>query len=168
MSCSYSLSFCVPPPLQKEYVKQQQSSSPKLYSFSGGMLDQSAWTTMGWIGWAMAWGTGLPDGVCGRVGFCGAVLWASAVSGQLALERSEVSSFGFAPACGSLRDGVKSRPLSVRIANVHELRIEKETGCYLDYLGLAANKLLKNPKNPVHKHTYSPPNPNAADTCAYW
>ena len=54
-----------------------------LYSFSGGMLDQSAWTTMGWIGWAMAWGTGLPDGVCGRalwgllllrsgaVGFCG-------------------------------------------------------------------------------------------------
>ena len=43
---------------------------------------------------------------------------------------------GFAPACGSLRDGVsiKSRPLSVRIANVHELRIEKETGCYLDYL----------------------------------
>ena len=43
---------------------------------------------------------------------------------------------GVAPPCGSLRDGVgiKSRPLSVRIANVHELRIEKETGCYLDYL----------------------------------
>ena len=104
-------------------------------------------------------------GFCGQrsgaEGFCGP-------PGSLALERSEVSSFGFAPACGSLRDGVKSRPLSVRIANVHELRIEKETGCYLDYLGLAANKLLKNPKNPVHKHTYSPPNPNAADTCAYW
>ena len=65
MSCSYSLSFCVPPPLQKEYVKQQQSSSPKLYSFSGGMLDQSPCAT-GCIRWAMAWGKGLPDGVCGR------------------------------------------------------------------------------------------------------
>ena len=84
MSCSYSLSFCVPPPLQKGYVKQQQSSSPKLYSFSGGMLDQSAWTTMGWIGWAMAWGKGLPDGAVVLFGgSCGAVLWASAVSGAV-------------------------------------------------------------------------------------
>ena len=65
MSSLYSLSFCVPPPLRQSYVKQQQQSL-KLYSFSGGMLDQSAWTTMGWIGWAMAWCKGLPDGVCGR------------------------------------------------------------------------------------------------------
>ena len=43
---------------------------------------------------------------------------------------------GFAPACGSLRDPIETKTQGhlLRIANVHELRIEKETGCYLDYL----------------------------------
>ena len=62
MSSLYSLSFCVPPPLQQSY---ELFWCLKSYSFSGGMLDQSPCAT-GCIGWAMAWGKGLPDGVCGR------------------------------------------------------------------------------------------------------
>ena len=62
MSSLYSLSFCVPPPLQQAY---ELFWCLKSYSFSGGMLDQSPCAT-GRIGWAMAWGKGLPDGVCGR------------------------------------------------------------------------------------------------------
>ena len=62
MSSLYSLSFCVPPPLQQSY---ELFWCLKSYSFSGGMLDQSPCAT-GRIGWAMAWGKGLPDGVCGR------------------------------------------------------------------------------------------------------
>ena len=42
---------------------------------------------------------------------------------------------GFAPACGSLRDPIETKTQGhlLRMANVHELRMEKETGCYLDY-----------------------------------
>ena len=39
---------------------------------------------------------------------------------------------GFAPACGSLRDPIETQGHLLRVANVHELRIEKETGCELD------------------------------------
>ena len=113
MSSLYSLSFCVPPPLQQSY---ELFWCLKSYSFSGGMLDQSPCAT-GRIGWAMAWGKGLPDGVCGRA------LWGLQLrSDAVGLLRSSGAAFwaaSFRGLCSTTSEDLPKRQRAASMASAN-------------------------------------------------